>query len=323
MVNIWVICSENVGDPKGYVFKLLSKAQDLISRNINISAICFGKFKYSTLENMFFYGANKVIHIPFAEITCSQVAKILSDMVMESRSAPELIMFSATEWSKNTAAELSIKIGAGLTAECIDIEYRSVNGKYQFIFTRAALNSSVLVKIVSSNTNICMCTCKERSFFYKKNQNPNSFLIYQWDGEINKPNRHYTVLQSRSNLYQRNHTLLKNANIVFGLGRGVRKKSDLELVKKIANKYNAVIAGSRGLVEKGFIEPECQIGQSGISIAPDIYVAIGISGSSQHIAGVKNTKKIIAINSDPDAPIFSYADYCIIDDFREVFMELL
>lgn len=151
----------------------------------------------------------------------------------------------------------------------------------------------------------------------------NNYSIREWISETHETDLQGTILYSEPAVFQNRNMLLESSKIVFGLGRGIKGKNDLELVKKVARKYNAVIAGSRGIVEDGFIEKENQIGQSGISVSPDIYVAIGISGASQHMVGVKNAKKIIAINSCRQAPIFAYADYCIIDDFRNVFGELV
>lgn len=323
MINIWVVCSER---PKGFgrhSFELLSKAKSLVCDGMRVSAICFGEHNKSMLQYLFHYGANEIICTPTFNIDCIQATKILFDMLNGIECKPNLIIFPATEWGKNIAAELAVKIDGGLTSECIDIEYKKINNIYQFVFTRAAICSTVLAKIICANTNICMCTCKERTFMANKTICTNNYSIREWISETHETDLQGTILYSEPAVFQNRNMLLESSKIVFGLGRGIKGKNDLELVKKVARKYNAVIAGSRGIVEDGFIEKENQIGQSGISVSPDIYVAIGISGASQHMVGVKNAKKIIAINSCRQAPIFAYADYCIIDDFRNVFGELV
>ena len=323
MINIWVVCSESSEGFGKHSFELLSKAQSLIYDGITVSAICFGDHNKNMLQSLFHYGANEIIYAPTFNINCTLTTKILFDMLKKIECKPNLIIFPATEWGKNIAAELAVKIDGGLISECIDIEYKKINNNYQFVFTRAAISSTVLAKIICVNTNICMCTCKERAFTANQSICTNNFSICEWISETHETDLQGTLLYSEPAVSQNRNMLLENSKIVFGVGRGIKGKNDLELVKKVARKYNAVIAGSRGIVEDGLIEKENQIGQSGISVSPDIYVAIGISGASQHMVGVKNAKKIIAINSYQRAPIFSYADYCIIDDFRNVFRELV
>jgi electron transfer flavoprotein alpha subunit len=198
------------------------------------------------------------------------------------------------------------------------------DNEYQYIFTRAAINSTVLAQIECINTNISMCTCKENAFvvteYYPKKKIP----VHKWNKNLLEFifEKNYILHSEYAKCTERN-IALENSNLVFGIGRGVRNKDDLNLIKQVAQKHNAMIAGTRAVVEEGMIDKKWQIGQSGISISPEIYVAIGISGATQHIVGIKNAKKVIAINTDENASIFAYSDYCIIDDYKNILNELL
>lgn len=113
-----------------------------------------------------------------------------------------------------------------------------------------------------------------------------------------------------------------NSKVVFAIGRGVKEKYTADIIKKLAYKYKAGLIGTRAAVEEGLIDKEQQVGQSGASICPDVYVGFGISGASQHMVGIRNAKLVIAVNSDENAPIFNFADYAIVDNLNNVIKNL-
>ena len=116
---------------------------------------------------------------------------------------------------------------------------------------------------------------------------------------------------------------LKTARAIVACGAGVRDAAAFDLVRRLADALGATLAGTRPAVDRGFIEPGRMIGQTGLIVRPELYVAVGISGSSQHRTGIRETGTIVAVNSDPHAPIFSIAHYGIIGDLREVIPEML
>ncbi|MDD4493510.1 MAG: electron transfer flavoprotein subunit alpha/FixB family protein [Eubacteriales bacterium] len=323
--NIWVICFEAPGLISEHSQQLLYKAHNLLRENdALVSAICMGNYDYDVIRTLSKYGADEVIHSKEIGIDYRKISLGLADLIQNAGVKPKLILFPATEWGKCIAADLAIKIGAGLTAECIDIDAEKTNNEYQFTFTRAAINSSVLAQIQCINTTIGMCTCKKNVFAVTEPLPDKDVSIHEWKSEsVYLSSLVPQILHSELIDCQERNVTLESSHIVFGIGRGIKDKKDLELIEKVAKKYNAAIAGTRAIVEEGLIEKRCQVGQSGISISPQIYVAIGISGATQHIVGIKNAKKIISINIDPNAPIFSYSDHCIIDDYKKIFQELI
>ena len=207
MINIWVVCSESSEGFGKHSFELLSKAQSLIYDGVTVSAICLGDYDKSMLQSLFYYGANEIIYAPIFSINCTLATKTLFDMLKGIECKPSLIMFPATEWGKNIAAELSVKIDGGLTSECIDIEYKKINNDYQFVFTRAAISSTVLAKIICVNTNICMCTCKEKAFIANQTICTDDFSIREWISETYETDLQGTILYSEPAEFQKSNML--------------------------------------------------------------------------------------------------------------------
>ena len=121
----------------------------------------------------------------------------------------------------------------------------------------------------------------------------------------------------------RETTRLDTAKVIVAVGRGCCRPDDLELIQKLADKLSAVVAGSRPLVEEGVLPHTRQVGQSGITVSPGLYLAVGISGAIQHVVGMHSSKKVIAINQDPQAPIFKIADLGVVGDAREIIPRLI
>lgn len=322
--RIWVVCFENPYEIGLHSKQLLCKAKSLmIEDDIKVSAICIGDYVADDLRSLSEYGADEIIYSNETCVDYKQIVSILMEMFKNESQKPRLIIFPANEWGKCIAADLAVRIDAGLTAECIDIETHKERNEYKFIFTRAAINSTVLAQIQCINTQVCMCTCKENVFTVSNKYPKNNIPVRECKSKILSDSIQLNILKTEHIFIEEKNLTLENAKLVFGIGRGIRDREGLNLITQVAQKYNAAIAGTRAIIEEGFIEKTCQVGQSGISISPEIYVAIGISGATQHIVGIKNAKIIIAINTDERAPIFSYANYCIIEDYKNIFKELI
>lgn len=234
---------------------------------------------------------------------------------------PGLVLFPASVTGKAIASTLSARLGLGLTADCVDVMYQQ-NG---FVFTRAALNDSILADIACINCVTNMGTIKYGVFKVKPS------LCERVSPEIQVMNN--MILNDKSDTYEvikilnyneaeKSHRDICSAKIVFGIGRGISKESTRNKLLKIAKKYHFGVAFTRAAVEMYSLSVEQQVGQSGISISPDIYVGFGISGACQHMVGLRNASTIIAINNDSNAPIFQYSNYSIIADANEIIDEL-
>jgi electron transfer flavoprotein alpha subunit len=310
---VWVVCGTRLNANSRHIRQLLSKTRELTNE---VAAICVSEFEDHDFLPLYMSGATQIVHCGNSAAHDKELAYILCEMVGYYR--PELVIFPANSWGRCCASEIAVLLGGGLTADCIDVKWSPDKG---FIFTRAALSSSVLASIFCINTQLSMCTIKANIF-------PESrFDISQINLTIERfqlgkiPNIFKPdILSITPSNRISDCNSLDGAKLIFGFGRGVK---DVSLFEKAAHVCGAKIAGSRAVVEAGFLHKDSQVGQSGLNVAPAVYVAFGISGASQHMVGVKNAKTIIAVNNDAKAPIFSYADYTIEEDCHAILSELV
>lgn len=314
--DIWIICCENEYNTN-HIFQLVSKANELAEHvNSQVYIVCFGESIDIFLQSLELYGIGNIIFVELQNTSESLCADVIGSVVEKYN--PYLIMFPATRFSKSVAARVSIKLNAGLTADCIDIEVENDD----FIFVRAAINNAIIASIKCINSKYRLCTVKENVFeikLKKGNQVAHILKINEYKDLQDNLGKKY-ILEKKEKEQKSNERLI-NARIVFGVGRGVSERG-FQLMKHAAAKFKAEIVATRNVVEQGLVNKSRQVGQSGIFLAPSIYVCFGVSGASQHIVGIKNAKIIIAVNSDKDAPIFKYADYAIVDDAEKILEQL-
>lgn len=224
---------------------------------------------------------------------------------------PDLIMVTASDTGKAVAAIMASSFGFGLTAECVDVTY---NGT-EFVFTRAAMNDSVLADIVCINCKTNMGTFKKGVWSVRESVSSGEYFEPEFvDGPSD--NTEFTVLDVLEEI--KPCVELSGAKVIFGIGRGVSNKNTRNKIREIANKYGFGFAVTRAALESYGYSRDIQIGQSGISVSPQIYVGFGISGACQHMVGLRNTPLIIAVNNDENAPIFDYAHYSVVADVDEI-----
>jgi len=304
--DVWIVCGVNF-ESKECTYQMLTKARTLCEKTGGkIVAVWIGKPSKDDMLGVFQYGADKlIIYIEEknSHITLSEKAK---------KEQPGLILLSSSESGRFFASALSISLGGGLVADCIEIH---TDKEYGYIFTRAAICASVTAQIVCIQTQFCICTVKRNVFpISLPNLEAEIGVVECCATNIITKQMEPIILRSKSLPKKEFVGDLQNSRLVFGFGRGIGGNENLELLKKIAKAYKAELVGSRAVVEEGFIVKERQVGQSGISISPSIYITFGISGASQHMVGVKNAETIIAVNKDRNAPIFAFSDYRIVED---------
>lgn len=313
-LNIWIVCDDHSYEKK-HILQLISRGHELSSKiNAVLSVIYIGNKTIQDAKILSGYGVDQIIYADCNSNDVRVRTDIIIQMVHTYR--PNVILVPATKDGKYIAATISIEFESGLTAECIDITIEDNN---EFIFSRAALSSSVIAAIKCINSKLHLCTVKDNVFEIKKSQNQKSLLLEQFTyQENNTLVSEQLVLLQRKLIEARDDNEWQYAKTVFAVGRGVSDQEDLERIHKLAKKFDAEVVGTRAAVEEGLIEKQRQVGQSGVSVCPNVYVGFGVSGASQHIVGMKNSKLIIAINKDKDAPIFDYADYAIVEDVKSI-----
>ncbi|MCI9413983.1 MAG: electron transfer flavoprotein subunit alpha/FixB family protein [Clostridiales bacterium] len=312
---IMVVCDSDNRHQNSVDFEMLGKGRELAkARGSTVVALAVGKDPLAYCDDLSRYGAQRILYQQTKDFLTYQSLSNAVETALKKYPA-ELVLFAGTPLCKAAAATVSARREAGLTADCIDIR---VSDEWQYVFYRAAMSSSVVAQIVCIQTTLRICTVKPNVFrpcirLYSEKTVPYESLPLEDASYFSPLTR---VVSSRPFEAEEENGLV-NARVVFAVGRGVEKE-DLKTVSLIAKQSGAEIGGTRILVEDGLLPKTRQIGQSGLTVAPQLYIALGISGASQHIVGMQNACKVIAVNRDPNAPIFQYADYAIVEDTHEI-----
>lgn len=232
---------------------------------------------------------------------------------------PEIFILLSSTTGREIAPIIASILDTGLTADCTKIEIENIEDKLKLISTRPTFGGKLMASIICKK-NPQMATVRVGTFKKEEFNNENLEIV-----EFNFPS--FLNLKSEIIEYKKNEknefVNFQNAKMVFAGGLGLKNKENFEKLKLLCEKTGAVMGATRKAVDKGLVSKKYQIGQTGASTTPEIYVAFGISGAIHHIMGMENSKKVIAINLDKNAPIFKYADIGYIEDAAKVLDELL
>jgi len=250
-------------------------------------------------------------------------ARIAVDLIKEFR--PSILLIGATSIGRDLAPRIASNVRTGLTADCTDLQI----GEYKFgkktwkeilLQIRPAFGGNVIATIVTPETRPQMATVREGVF----NRHPaDSFRR----GQVVQLNPVLTdqdmILKVVERVKAEKKVNLKSAKIIVSGGMGVGSKENFEIIHELAGVLGGQVGASRAAVDAGFIGREHQVGQTGTTVRPNLYLACGISGAIQHRAGIQESNRIVAINTDLHAPIFSIAQYGIIGDLNEVIPKMI
>lgn len=288
----------------------------ILSKYGEIGCIYCGNDYQEIKGNLEEMGVKKMFHLSMGSnrtyISCAEMVQEVC-----KRESPELIIFPGSRFGKAVAATCSVPLEAGLVAECIDIER---DDGERLVFSRTALNSSVVVEIVGMNHDLMMCTTKQNAFPWEKDCQKQGKIslenvVINVGDKVGSLDTFIEILETNESQIPRSN--LVNAEVVVCIGRGVNYQS-IEKLKAITEKRNIALGCTRAVVEAGYLPKELQIGQSGKVVAPKLLILMGVSGASQHLAGIMNSKKIISINNDENAPMGRFCDVSVVADANEV-----
>ncbi|MFW6280840.1 MAG: electron transfer flavoprotein subunit alpha/FixB family protein [Halanaerobium sp.] len=296
-------------------YELLNKGKDLSDKaGLKLSVLLIVPEEIET-DELIFYGADKVYLLenknyasPDEYIYKKNIVKFLKD------NKPEIILIGATHFGRSLAPRVAAAMKTGLTADCIELD---IDEEGSLLQIRPAFSENILAQIKSS-TKPQMATIRYQEFA-KAKRDPNR------KGKIIKIKNSFTKnpdLKAVEKISEKKIDITE-AEVVVAGGSGVKTAEDFKLLQELADIFDGVVAASRDVVDKGLIPKEHQVGYSGQRVKPKIYFAFGISGAPQHLAGMKEAETIIAVNTDPSAPIFNIADYGIEADLYEIIPEMI
>jgi electron transfer flavoprotein alpha subunit len=267
-------------------------------------------------------GVDKIIYFSHQDLKHYH-ERIFTDLVFDivEKYKPSIFLFPSTEAGNALAARLAYRCRTGLVSAVLDLELSDEFGDNLLIGDKPAYLGNVVAQIICPNTRPQMCTVTLGTF-QKKQLKKDNVEIEKVEYEYNKNNIKIKIIGAPTRKDKPSATL-SDAKFVIGGGHGLVSKVNFDKLNELANLTNGQVGGTRRPILNGWMPEHLQIGISGETIFSDLYLAFGISGAIQHIVGITDSKTIIAINKDPNAPIFKVADYCVIGDANEILESLL
>lgn len=320
--GIWVFAEQRDGKLMPVVLELLGEARKLADGvGTEVSAVLCGENVEGLCADLFAYGADKVYLADAPELknyTTDGYAKVIDEAIKMYK--PEIVMYGATHIGRDLGPALAVKSGTGLTADCTQLELPAEDR--QFRMTRPAFGGNLMATIMCPHHRPQMSTV--RPGVMKKLENPQAGK----QGEIVKLNVSFAEGDIRTKVLEivktaKDAVSLTDAKVIVAGGMGVGSAEGFKLLEELAEKLGGIVAASRAAVDAGWIDKSRQVGQTGTTVKPQIYIACGISGAIQHIAGMQDSDYIIAINNNEAAPIFEVADYGMVGDLHKVIPELI
>ena len=313
--NVFVFVEQREGNIQGVAIELLGKARNLAdSLGENVYAMLLGKNIESKAQNLIAYGADKVIVASCDELdeyTTEAYTQAISQIVNEYK--PSIILFGATTIGRDLGPRLSARLSTGLTADCTRLE---ISEEKEFLMTRPAFGGNLMATIVCPEHRPQMSTVRPGVMKAMEKDDSRKGEIEKIEINFNKDKfkvRIKETVKEKSNMID-----IAEAKILVSGGRGVGSKEGFIALKNLAEVLNAEVSASRAVVDAGIVDHDRQVGQTGKTVRPNLYIACGISGAIQHMAGMEESDYIVAINKDRYAPIMQSADLGIVGDVKKI-----
>ncbi len=319
--DIWVVCERSQsGELLPVSFELLGKASELAKlRGCRLGAVLLGQDEMASQARQLIAAGADLVYLcqdqRFAEQLEPAFYTMICDLIREYR--PEVVLFGATDFGRSVAPRVAARQRTGLTADCTVLEIDPVSGLLQQ--TRPAFGGNLLATIICPNHRPQMATVRPGILALP-------CLDFQRSGEVivcSAPQALPQTLQLLQTEPAAAAASIAEAEIMVVAGRGIGNAKNMKLIYELAELLGAAVGVSRPLVDAGWAEYAHQVGQTGFTVAPKLMLSFGVSGAIQHLAGISRSECIIAVNNDPQAPIFAISHYGLIADCTEVLQELL
>ncbi|HFL2602031.1 TPA: electron transfer flavoprotein subunit alpha/FixB family protein [Clostridioides difficile] len=319
--GVWVIGEQREGKINPVTIELIGEGRKLADQlGKELAVVIAGYEVEKEVKELLHYSVDKVYYINdplLKDFTTDGYAISIANLI--ERKKPEVVLVGATSIGRDIAPRIAGKVGTGLTADCTKLEIDSTDNK--LLQTRPAFGGNLMATIVCPKNRPQMSTVRP-GVMAKAVRNESEIGIL----EVVTPELTEKMIRTRlvEILPQEKKSVnLTDARIIVSGGRGLKRAEGFELIKELADKLGAEIGASRAAVDSGWIEHSHQVGQTGTTVRPELYIACGISGAIQHLAGMSDSKYIVAINKDAKAPIFSICDYGIVGDLYEIIPEMI
>ena len=325
--GVYVFAQQVDNELSGIAFELLGKAKELAADlSTDVTAVLIGSGVKGLADQLAEYGADKVIVVDDPELKeyrTEPYAHALASVINEYK--PEIVLVGATAIGRDLGPRVSARVATGLTADCTVLEIgdfpinpvpNQEQKHNQLLMTRPAFGGNTIATIACPDNRPQMATVRPGVMQKIAPISGAKANVVEYNPGFTPNNRYVEILnivkavKSTANIME--------AKILVSGGRGVGSKENFKLLEDLAEVLGGTVSCSRAVVENGWLPVDLQVGQTGKTVRPQIYFAIGISGAIQHVAGMEDSDLIIAINKDEDAPIFDVADYGLVGDLNKI-----
>lgn len=320
--GVWVFAEQRDGELQKVSLELLGKGREIANKvGTELTAILLGHQTDHIAKELIAYGADRVIaadHPLLGHFSTDAYTKVMCDIIKDKK--PEILFIGATYLGRDLGPRIAARLATGLTADCTALDVDSENNN-NLLMTRPAFGGNLMATIVCGENRPQMATVR-----------PGVFEKTARDDVKQGHIEAFPVVLSESDIRTKSIEVVKlekdipdvtEANFIVSGGRGVGGKENFVLLGELAQNLGGVVGGSRAAVESGWVDKAVQVGQTGKTVRPNVYIACGISGAIQHLAGMQESDFIIAINKDSGAPIMQVADVAIVGDFMKVLPEMI
>jgi electron transfer flavoprotein alpha subunit len=328
--EVWVFAEHEHGHLSEVPLELLGKGRELAAKlGVPLAAaLLCGNNGEEMTRRLSAYGADKVYlveHDLLRQYQAATYRKVLIDLVHEFK--PQIVLYGATPMGRDLAPTVASALKCGLTADCTDLQIgdhtppgSDKHYKNLLLQIRPAFGGSIIATIVNYDRWPQMATVREGVMVMPAPQGDRQAQVIKVQAQLAGFKAPLRILESHR---QEKKVNLKAARVIVAGGAGVGNKDNFKLIWELANCLGGAVGASRAAVDLGFIHKDHQVGQTGTTVRPALYVACGISGTVQHRAGMEESAKILAINIDRNAPIFGVAHYGIVGDLKVVIPKLI
>ena len=318
--NILVFCEQRDGILQKVSLELIGKGRQLAEvLGQKVIAVVLGHNITTLTEDLIAYGADEVVYVDhptLADYMTAPYTKALTAVVKDTN--PDIALLGATSIGRDLAPRLAARIETGLTADCTKLEIDEETK--DLLMTRPAFGGNIMATIICPDHRPQCATVRTGVMIALEKDASRTGVVREIDAGLTEEDKNITILETvKSSKKTKDIT---EANVLVSGGRGIGKEENVAMLQEVADALDGEVSGSRAVIDAGIMKKYKQVGQTGKTVRPDLYLACGISGAIQHLAGMEEAELIIAINKDADAPIFEVADLGIVGDIHRILPKL-
>lgn len=320
--GVWVFAEQRDGELQKVALELLGKGREIADKlGVELTAILLGHKNIDAItKELGAFGADKVLvcdHELLTHYSTDGYTKVITEVVNAKK--PEILFIGASFIGRDLGPRVAGRLSTGLTADCTSLDVDAENNN--LLMTRPAFGGNLMATIVCGDHRPQMSTVRPGVFEKLVKDENRTFQVEKFDVQLSASDIRTETIEVVKSVKEM--VDITEADIVVSGGRGVGSKENFALLQELADVMGGTLAGSRAAVDNGWVEKAVQVGQTGKTVRPTIYIACGISGAIQHLAGMQDSNYIIAVNKDADAPIMKAADVALVGDYAKVIPEMI